>query len=106
MALGCDAIELLLRLKREGYLSGRLSVIEIGAQQLANGFLRARDRLAIVGGLFDAIPPCPLSAAIPTDIAHGELEHLAESAPVARKFWSWLGFDYASIDIDGSPGSI
>ena len=27
-------------------------------------------------------------------------------APFARDFWHWLGFQYAAIDIDGSPGSI
>ncbi len=27
-------------------------------------------------------------------------------APLAREFWTWLGLNYASIDIDGSPGSI
>ena len=34
------------------------------------------------------------------------LNILAENAPSARAFWLWLGFVYASIDIDGSPGSI
>lgn len=29
-----------------------------------------------------------------------------EDATAARDFWTWLGFKYAAIDIDGSPGSI
>ena len=106
MALGNFDIELLIRLKREGYLDGRLSVIEIGAQQLARTFLEARDRLAHVGSVFRADPPCPLPWARQTRYLDGGQEHLAEDAPAARDFWTWLGFDYASIDIDGSPGSI
>ena len=29
-----------------------------------------------------------------------------KSAPLAREFWEWLGFDYVSVDIDGTPGSL
>lgn len=25
---------------------------------------------------------------------------------MGKDFWLWLGFDYSSIEIDGSPGSI
>lgn len=32
--------------------------------------------------------------------------NLLAGAPLAREFWTWLGLSYASIDIDGSPGSI
>jgi hypothetical protein len=106
MALGSDAIELVVRLKREGYLNGRLSVVEIGAQQIANTFLEVRDRLEGVGLLFGADPPCPLPQPRFTHIVHGDLEHLAEYAPAARDFWEWLGFDYAAIDIDDGPGII
>ncbi len=31
---------------------------------------------------------------------------MAQDAPPARELWTWLGFSYAAIDIDGSPGSI
>jgi hypothetical protein len=106
MALDSHALELVIRLRCEGYLSGRLLVMEIGAQQLANEFLEARHRLLEVGRIFDTAAACPLPGAKPTHIVHGELEHLAESAPAARDFWRWLGFDHASIDVDGSPGSI
>jgi hypothetical protein len=37
---------------------------------------------------------------------HGAVEHQPESTPLAQDFWKWLGFDYASIDIDGGPYSI
>ena len=40
------------------------------------------------------------------EVAHGDLPHLDSKAPPARHFWQWLGFEYAAIDIDGSPGSI
>ena len=106
MGLGSDAIELVIRLKDEGYLNDKLSVVELGAQQLANTLLSASGRLEAIGQRFRATSPCPLPGARPTHIAHGELEHLAADAPAARDFWTWLGFDYASIDIDGSPGSI
>jgi hypothetical protein len=81
-------------------------VIEIGAQQLALTFLEARDRLKHFGLLFGAFLPCPLPAAAPTLVGEGGQEHLAADAPAAREFWTWLGFEYAAIDIDGSPGSI
>jgi hypothetical protein len=106
MGLGSDAIELLIRLKQEGHIADRGSVIEIGAQQLANSFLEARERVDLAGRLFGASGSCPLPAPRPTEIVHGDLEHLAADAPAARDFWMWLGFDYAAIDIDGSPNSI
>jgi hypothetical protein len=106
MGLGSDAIELLIRLRQEGHVPLRGSVIEIGAQQLANSFLTSRDRIVAAGELFGASAECPLSPARATQIIHGDLEHLAADAPPARDFWQWLGFDYAAIDIDGSPGSI
>lgn len=106
MALDGSAIKILGRLRREGYLHGSLSVLEIGAQQLSNDFLASPAELAALGDLFGASGPCPLPGIVPTHLAHGMLEHLAEGAPPARDFWGWLGFDYAAIDIDGSPGSI
>ena len=39
-------------------------------------------------------------------LVHGKLEHLDSNAPPARLIWAWLRFEYAAIDIDGSPGSI
>jgi hypothetical protein len=43
---------------------------------------------------------------VPTHVLPGGQEHLSSSAPLARPFYEWLGFRYASIDIDGSPGSV
>jgi hypothetical protein len=36
----------------------------------------------------------------------GGAEFQDSDAPFARDFWISLGFDYAAIDVDGSPGSI
>jgi hypothetical protein len=52
--------------------------------------------------LFGALMPPP---AFTWTGARSDTDLLA-GAPLARAFWTWLGLDYASIDIDGSPGSI
>ena len=80
--------------------------MEIGAQQLANSFLSAPDRITYLGKQFGIDRPFSLASAKPSHIVHGDLEHLNADAPFARDFWLWLGFDYGAIDIDGSPGSI
>jgi hypothetical protein len=80
--------------------------MEIGAQQLANSFLDSREELSCLAALFGVTTPCPLSQAMATHVVHGGLEHLDANAQRSVDFWRWLGFKYASIDIDGSPGSI
>jgi hypothetical protein len=106
MGIGSDALEILIQLKDRGYLANHISVVEIGAQQLANSFLEASDLVSEVGRRFGVHQPYLLPGAKRTHIVHGQLEHLDANAPFARDFWTWLGFEYASIDIDGSPGSI
>src|ERR1700704_2293949 len=106
MGIGSDAIELLAQLRLEGLIRSNTAVVEIGAQQLADSFLDASDRLRRLGWLFGIDRPLPLPAARPTDVVHGTLRHLDAEAPAAREFWRWLGFQYAAIDIDGSPNSI
>jgi hypothetical protein len=80
--------------------------MEIGAQQLNNNFLAATPKLEEIGRVFGVERPPPLPSPNRSHIVHGELEHLDAKAPSARDFWLWLGFDYAAIDVDGSPGSI
>jgi hypothetical protein len=106
MALGRSIITLLAQLWRAQLISKHGRVIEIGAQQLNNNFLNAKDDLSMLGQLFgiDGIPTLPEQQR--TWLLESGIEHLAETAPRAREFWTWLGFHYASIDIDGSPGSI
>jgi hypothetical protein len=106
MALGSGIIDIVKRLKREGYLRSPLSVVEFGAQQLANSLLSAREDLESLGDLFGVGEPCPLPCALPTRLDDNGGELLAENAPKAREFWGWLGFSYAAIDIDGSLESI
>ena|ERR1700676_3932232 len=98
MALGVDAIQLLILLKQNGYFLGETSVIELGAQQLATSFLKANTELDAVASLFGASGPCPLPEAKAPAGAPTELEALAQSAPYARDFWQWLGFRYAALD--------
>lgn len=109
MGIGSDLFEILTVLKEQGYLAGKRSVIEIGAQQLANSFFDSQAEIDKIGRLFGA-SALRARGHGPTrnieKIVHGGLEHLAATAPFARDFWIWAGFEYASIDIDGSPGSI
>src|SRR6266478_6005991 len=106
MALTVLSIDLLLRMREGGFITGPMTVIEIGAQQLANDFLRAPDRIAFLGRQFGVNQKLDLPAAQAASIVEGGAEHVPESAPLARQFWEWLGFEYASVDIDGSPNSI
>jgi SAM-dependent methyltransferase len=104
MGLAAASIELLIRLRQDGSIPTSGAVIEIGAQQLSNAFLRARDRLELLGQLFGATTKLDLPVVeAKTNVG---VELLSETAPLARQFWEWLGFQYVSIDIDGSPGSI
>src|SRR5262245_37998305 len=106
MGIGAGILGLLTRLHAQDLLRPGASVAEIGAQQLANSFLEARSDIQRIGQLFAVGRPLELPPSQSTHIAHGSKEHLSETAPFARDFWRWLGFDYASIDIDGSPGSV
>jgi len=100
MALGSYEIELVIELKRRGYLDGNLSVVEIGAQQLTDGFLGAREKIEEAGRLFGAKTASPLPR--PHGCTTADRGNLDDGAPYARDFWAWLGFDYAAIDIDGA----
>src|SRR5712691_4666411 len=106
MGVGPQDLDVLFRLREEGYIPDRASVIEIGAQQLANSFLEAHQKIESVGRCFRTEKALSLPVPKPAATVHGGMEHLDAAAPLARDFWLWLGFDYASIDIDGSPGSI
>jgi hypothetical protein len=100
--MGASTLPLLMKLKQQGHIANGSAVIEIGAQQLDDSFIKAAGDIAATGRLFGATTPPPAfawnGARSATDLLAG--------APLAREFWTWLGLDYASIDIDGSPGSI
>ena len=101
MGLNARFLQQMIWLKSGGYLSAGQKVIEIGAQQLNNSFLKATDDIAALSSLFNATSP-----ALPPPI-EGTPDHLlAASAPRAGPFYRSLGFDYSCIDIDNDPGSI
>ena len=105
MGIGKPDLDLLLRLKERGYLPDGASVIEIGAQQLSNSFLEARDAVDELGQMFSVNVPFSLTPTLSSTVSGG-VELLNGAAPLARDFWRWLGFRYASVDIDGSPDSL
>jgi hypothetical protein len=106
MGAGSCDLEVIIRLRRDGHIPDRPAIIEIGAQQLATSFLGSGARLTVVGKLFGVALPFPLATGSESDETGGAMEPLDATAPLAREFWEWLGCEYASIDIEGSPGSI
>lgn len=106
MAITCKELDILIYLKKNGYLNNHSSIIEIGAQQIANNFLEASDKLYEIADLFSINKMIDLPQLVKGHMAHGLLEHLKENAIHARKFWEWLKFQYTAVDIDGSPDSI
>ena len=106
MGIGVEIVDLLSSLRKGGYLPAPCGVIEIGAQQLANSLLEARAEVDALGLLFGAKEKFSLDVPKQTQTMHGELEALSPQAPFARDLYEWLGFRYAAVDIDGSPGSI
>ena len=106
MGINSQDLDILIRLREEGYIPNQASIIEIGAQQISNSFLSASSQLDELAKLFGVTTPHRFPKPVAGNIVHGALEHLNAEALAAREFWKWLGFHYASIDIDGSPGSI
>lgn len=106
MALSLYAAELILQLRRQDSFPERVRMIELGAQQLSNAVLRSRPLLGDLARAFgiptDPELPEPTTRA-PSD---GTREPLPDDAPLAFHLWTHLGVAYASVDLDGSPGSI
>jgi hypothetical protein len=100
--MGASTLPLLMALKRRGYIANGSAVIEIGAQQLDESFVGATEDIAATGRFFGVTDTPPAFA---WNGPRSDTNLLA-GAPLAREFWTWLGLNYASIDIDGSPGSI
>jgi hypothetical protein len=105
MGIGIDVLRLLIQLRSRGYIPDGSSVMEIGAQQLSDTLLANREELDIVCRLFGAEQPCPLPPPLSPPPVEGQ-PRLSPKAPLARQFWTWLGLNYAAIDIDGTPDSI
>jgi predicted O-methyltransferase YrrM len=105
MALSSSELQGLIFLRRSGTLSNAGLVMEIGAQQLSNGFLRESRKIKELQQLFGLNEPYQLPAERPS-VFFNDYELLAVDAPRSTDFWRWLGFRYSSIDIDGSPDAI
>ena len=102
MGLAADTILNLTNLRRAGRLPDGARVVEIGAQQLSNSFLRATAELAELYGLFGR-EPVDLGALQETVTVDG-LERQAESAPASQLFWESLGFSYEAVEYGGHRG--
>src|SRR5262245_17073385 len=106
MGVGWKEFDLIVRFKDEGYVRPHGAVVEIGAQQLSNNVLRNRQKIRELGQAFGITDNIDLPDPTASILTQGKLEHLDSAAPLARLIWTWLGFEYAAIDIDGSPESI
>jgi hypothetical protein len=106
MGIGSDTLYFIEFLKSGNFLPRNAKLMELGAQQLSNDFLRAGSEVERLGTVFQAGTPFLLPKPGVSRVVHGHHERLDASAPLARDFWIWLGFEYASIDVDGTPGSI
>jgi hypothetical protein len=106
MGIGTWEFDVLLRLRKEGYIPDHASMIEIGAQQLANSALEDSDKIQDLAQSFGVTSAPSLPHPTESVVLHGGIEHLDSAAPPARGLWRWLGFDYAAIDIDESPESV
>ena len=102
MGLAYETILHLIALRRSGRLPDRARVIEIGAQQLSNSFLRAEAPLAELYGLFGC-RPVDLGAPQEAVTIDG-VERQAETAPASQPFWESLGFSYDAVEYGGHRG--
>jgi SAM-dependent methyltransferase len=97
MGLGREFLRDLITLRRAGELEGARRVAEIGAQQLADSLIEAPEmeeacRLFGAKNIFRVTPV-------------GDKNFTAH-APPARPFWSHLGLDHASVDVQGGTVSL
>lgn len=107
MAVNTKDLELIVRLKSEGYFPGNSNkIVEIGAQQISNDVLKLPEFIEKMGSEFGVTQPFGLAKPSQSRFTQGVVEYLNPEAPFARDLWNWLGFEYASIDIDGSPNSV
>ena len=99
MGLAADTILHLINLRRAGRLPDRGRVVEIGAQQLSNSFLRASAELA---ELYDLFGRAPVALGAPQETATVDgIERQAETAPASQPFWESLGFAYDAVEYGG-----
>jgi hypothetical protein len=105
MGMNVGALNLIIRLKEQGYIPDHSMVAELGSQQLSNGALRAREQLEKLGRLFGVHSEPLLPAPLPTTTNERGRELLSSDAPLAAELWRWLGLKSESFDINDSPGT-
>ena len=100
--MGASTLPLLMALKRRGYIAERLRR-DRNRRPAARRFVPRREERHCGDRPF-------LRRHHPTAVVcldrPPQRHQVLAGAPLAREFWTWLGLSYASIDIDGSPGSI
>jgi hypothetical protein len=106
MGINAKDLQLWVRLIEQGYVKRGNRIIEIGAQQLANSFLRSSDLIRKAESLIDSNTPFAIPEPGKTVLGPGNAELQEAEAPYAREFFVASGLDYAAIDVDGSPQSI
>ncbi len=104
MGLGPSLIWTLIDLRRSGSFPDHAHVVEIGAQQLADTFLRSGKRVAELQELFgrerrELGQPARAAGRSPTDPQPAD-------APSSQAFWQSLGCSYAAIEYGGHRGVI
>jgi hypothetical protein len=99
-------LEVLIHLREQRHLPLNSYVVEIGAQQLSNSFLRSTDLIRKAEAVFGVAHPFFISPPGPSTLSAEGQELQGSDAPFARDFWVSLGFEHTAIDVDGSPGSI
>ena len=109
MGVGLSDLIVISRLGKSGHLKKGGAIMEIGAQQISDSALTYGDQ--IVESLQRAFDiPGPMRIALPkpgaAETGGRSVKALAQTAPMVEPMWTALGFRYAAIDIDGSPGSI
>jgi hypothetical protein len=101
MAIGDGDLDLLIWLRQGGHLPHPGPMIEIGAQQSHfyddNRLRRIADAFDVDHGVITSVERPENTGGPPT---------LSPDAPLSRPFWEWLGFRYASIDYNGTPGAV
>jgi hypothetical protein len=105
VGIGSTEFLTVANLRKEGYLTGRPLVVEIGAQQMSGGLFNDQSWIDICASAF-GVPRREFHGAGSGVFKGSSVEYLSAEAPSARDVWQWLGFDYAAIDVDGSPGAI
>ena len=99
MGLGPSLIRTLIVLRRSSNLGDQAHIVEIGAQQLSNPFVRDRRGLTV---LYTVFGKTQVDLGIPIEAGQSEgCEHMSSDMPYSRVFWKSLGFSHAAIEYNG-----